>query len=344
MTTNQKTLISCLRDRPLPDFSSTPSLSVQKMRTSFRQMVAVTLLLVAWVLVPNGIAQLSGSRGGSYAANQQQSQVQFSTLTPETAQSFIVVEGKSVLSAQPTAVRIVLAITHEAETSKECKAGIESKIAELRPLWNKAGVDNEKIVEDFISILPRYEFEAKKLGSQEVAMEKKVGYSMQTNVHLAVKDDAEAMKVLDVAFTNGITDIIGFDYWSEELDRKKEEVRAKALQVAKRKSKMLFDGLFEKTPRVINVQENTVVVNPASMYESFTNTSTGDYQTNYWSRKNMPLVKLARPKNTYYRGNLPNADTQAEKLPMRAELSVVSTVRIYYESPAAEGFNAARAK
>ena len=58
----------------------------------------------------------------------------------------------------------------------------------------------------------------------------------------------------------------------------------------------------------------------------------------------MPLVQLARPKNTYYRGNLPNADTQAAKLPMRSELSVVSTVKIYYESPAAEGYNAARAK
>ena len=158
---------------------------------------------------------------------------------------------------------------------------------------------------------------------------------------MVVKDDAEASKVLDVAFENGITDIIGFDYWSEQLDQKKQDVRVKALQVAKEKSKVMLDGLFKKTPRVINVQENTIVVNPAQMYQSFTNTSSANYQTNYWSRKNMPLVQLARPKNTYYRGNLPNADIQAAKLPMRSELSVVSTVKIYYESPAAEGYNAA---
>ena len=95
---------------------------------------------------------------------------------------------------------------------------------------------------------------------------------------------------------------------------------------------------------MINVQENTIVVNPAQMYESFANTSSASYQTNYWSRKNMPLVQLARPKNTYYRDNLPNADTQAAKLPMRSELSVVSIVKIYCESPAAEGYNAARGK
>ena len=315
------------------------------MHKFFKHMTATTLVLTVILLVaPSGLAQMSGSRGGVYSTTTQTPQENFAELTTEAAQSYIVVEGKSVLSVQPTAIRIVLAVTHEAKTSKECKTAIEGKIAELRPLWIQAGIKDENIVEDFISILPRYEFEAKELGGQQVAMEKKVGFLMQTNIYLAVKDDAEASKVLDVAFENGITDVIGFDYWSEQLDLKKQEVRAKALKVAKDKSKILLDGLFEKTPRVINVQENTIVVSPAQMYESFTNASSTSYQTNYWSRKNMPLVQLARPKNTYYRGNLPNADTQATKLPMRPELSVVSTVKIYYESPAAEGFNAARAK
>ena len=315
------------------------------MHKFFKHMTATTLVLTATLLVaPSGLAQMSGSRGGVYSTTTQTSQENFAELTTEAAQSYIVVEGKSVLSVQPTAIRIVLAVTHEAKTSKECKTAIEGKIAELRPLWIQAGIKDENIVEDFISILPRYEFEAKELGGQQVAMEKKVGFLMQTNIHLAVKDDVEASKVLDVAFENGITDVIGFDYWSEQLDLKKQEVRAKALKVAKDKSKILLDGLFEKTPRVINVQENTIVVKPAQMYESFTNDSSASYQANYWSRKNMPLVQLARPKNTYYRGNLPNAGTQAAKLPMRPELSVVSTVKIYYESPAAEAFNAARTK
>ncbi len=315
------------------------------MNKFLKHMAAISLVLAAFLLVvSSGFAQMAGSRGGVYSPVTQPSQAKSVELTPEAAQSYIVVEGKSVLSVQPTAIRIVLAVTHDAKTSKECKTAIEGKIAELRPLWIQAGVKDENIVEDFISILPQYEFEAKELGNQQVAMEKRVGFLMQTNIHLAVKDDVEASKVLDVAFENGITDIIGFDYWSEQLDQKKQEVRAKALQVAKEKSKMLLDGLFKETPRVINVQENTIVVNPTDMYESFTNTSSANYQTNYWSRKNMPLVQLARPKNTYYRGNLPNADTQAAKLPMRSELSVVSTVKIYYESPAAEGYNAARAK
>lgn len=314
-----------------------------------KRMVLIALPSIVFLaFASTGLAQLSGSRGGVYASSQPSTFPSTRhpprNLTAAEAQSFIVVEGKSVLSVEPTAIRIVLALTHEAETSQQCKQGIDAKITELRPLWNQAGINNEKIVEDFISILPQYEFEAQQLGDQKVAMEKRVGFLMQTNIHLVVKDDAEAMKVLNVAFENGVTDIIGFDYWSEELDAKKQEVRAKAIQAAKQKADVLMDGLFEEPPRVINVQENTIVVNPAEMYESFTNDSSASYQANYWSRKNLPLIKLARPKNTYYRGNLPNADIQAKELPMKAELSVVSTVRIYYESPAAEGFNAAREK
>ena len=192
------------------------------MHKFLKHMSAITLMLTAILLVvTSGLAQMSGSRGGVYSTTPQSPQAKFVDLTPEAAQSFIVVEGKSVLSVQPTAIRIVLAVTHEAKTSKECKTGIEGKIAELRPLWIQAGVEDGNIVEDFISILPQYDFEAKQLGGQQVAMEKRVGFLMQTNIHLA------------------------------------------------------------------------------------------------------------------------NADIQAVKLPMRSELSVVSTVKIYYESPAAEGYNAA---
>ena len=301
---------------------------------------AVLIVFLSWAQI--GFAQMSGSRGGIYGSNSQTDEA-FEKLDAVSAQSVIMVEGKTVASFESSEIRIVLALTFEGLTAGECKTGIEQKIAQLRPLWNEAGIVDEKIVEDFISVLPRYEIEAKALGGKEVAMEKKSGYIMQTNIHLAVKDDAEAMKVLDVAFANGITDIIGFDYWSDELDQKKQEVRAQAIQAAKEKAEVML-GLFEKTPPVINVQEHTVVVYPESMYESFQNSSSSEYQASFINRRNLPLVRLPRPKNTYYRGNLPNADVQAGELPMRAELSVVSTVRIYYQSPAAESFNAAQKK
>lgn len=44
-----------------------------------------------------------------------------------------------------------------------------------------------------------------------------------------------------------------------------------------------------------------------------------------------------RPKNTYYRGFHSNGDIQPRDLPMKPGISVVSTVRLYFESSAAAG-------
>ena len=307
-------------------------------KSFLRQITFALVMVFFWSMGNSGHAQMSGSRGGAYGSTTQAKQT-FPTLDQAVAQSVITVEGKAVESVKPSSIRIVLALTYEGETSRECKTGVEQKIAELRPLWTEAGVADDKIVEDFISILPRFKIGVEKLGEQNVAMEKKTGYLMQTNIHLAVKDEAEAMKVLDIAFANGVTDIIGFDYWSDELDQKKQEVRSQAIEAAKAKAELLL-GLFSEKPPVVNVQENTVVIYPDSMYESFQNTSSNEYQAFYNNRRNVPLILLPRPKNTYYRGNLENADTQIGGLPMHAELSVVSTVRIYYESPAAKDYNA----
>ena len=154
-----------------------------------RQTTFATALVVCLSLSQIGFAQLSGSRGGVFGTNPSDDS-EFETLDAASAQSSIMVQGKSVMSVKPTSIRIVLALTFEGLSSSECEAGMEEKIARLRPVWNEAGIADEKIVEDFISILPRYEIEVKALGGRDVAMEKKSGYVMQTNIHLAVKDDA----------------------------------------------------------------------------------------------------------------------------------------------------------
>ena len=117
------------------------------------------------------------------------------------------------------------------------------------------GIAQDNIVEDFISVLPRYEFQIEKVVDREVAVEKKVGYLMQSNMHLAVKNDRQAMAAVDVAFENGVSDIIAFDYWSKKLDQMKVQARSEAVKAARGKSDVLLGALFDKRPPLINLQE-----------------------------------------------------------------------------------------
>jgi uncharacterized protein YggE len=254
-------------------------------------------------------------------------------LQRDIAESYIAIDGRAEIRIQPTEIRCVLAVTSESETAAECQKAVDATIENLRAAWLKMGVPKENIVADFIAVLPRYEWNLEKRGNLNAGIEKRVGYRMQTNLHLAVPSDEQAKAAIDLAFAQGVTDIIAFDYWSKELDEVKVKAQREALQAAKSKANLLFEGLFENKPPAINLQEQTVVHYPEALYQSFENVDR-EYATAP-SFRDVPFIHAHRPKNTYYRGLYPHSDVQARDLPMRPEISVVSTVRIYYESPAA---------
>ena len=154
---------------------------------------------------------------------------------------------------------------------------------------------------------------------------------MQTNTHLAVPNDATAPASLQAAFELGITDIIAFDYWSRDLDENKKTARDQALKAALGKSDTLLGALFAKRPPIINMQEQTAVRYPESLYHSFENSYEEDV-TPAW-RRDVPFIRASRPRNTYYRGLYSDGDVQPRDLPMHPEISVVSTVRLYFQSP-----------
>jgi uncharacterized protein YggE len=254
------------------------------------------------------------------------------TLNREIAESYIAIDGRAEVRVRPTEIRVVLAVTSEGKSAKECQQAVAASIRGLRTGWTSIKIAQQDIVEDFIAILPLYQWDLEKRGNVEVGIENKVGFRMQTNIHLSVPNDGKASAALIVAFEQGITDIIAFDYWSRELDEIKLKARAQAVKAARAKSDILLQELFIDRPKVINVQELTTIRYPESLYHSFENTL-GESVTPAW-RRDVRYIRAYRPQNTYYRGLYSDGDVQSRELPMHPEISVISTVRLYFESPA----------
>lgn len=285
---------------------------------------------------PLALGQFGGSRAGvDEPANLvAQDAGRLPMLKPDVAEAYIAIEGTAEARVRPSQIRVVLAITGEAETPQLCQQAVNEKVSQLRGALKALKLDGDKVVEDFIAVLPRYEWQEKKLNGREVLVETKTGYRMQTNLHLAVADERAAQAALGAAFAQGITDILAFDYGSQDLDAVKEQVRAEALKAAKAKSEMLLGAVVKKELPVINVQEQTTVHYPESLYRSFTNVDNQEVASGW--RDGLPRIAAHRPKNTYYRGLTSSGDIQPRELPMHAEITVVSTVRLYFASPAAE--------
>ncbi len=122
---------------------------------------------------------------------------------------------------RPTRIRIVLAATSEGKTAQDCQRAIQESVTGLKSRWQKLKVAPENIVEDFIAVLPVHEWKVEKRGDKEVGVEQRVGFRMQTNIHLSVPNDETATAALTAAFEQGIADIIAVDYWSPEIDAAK---------------------------------------------------------------------------------------------------------------------------
>ena len=60
----------------------------------------------------------------------------------------------------------------------------------LKAAWAKMGIAPGSVVVNFIAVVPRYAWSVRKPNKMEVGVEKKVGYRMQTNIHLAVQKDS----------------------------------------------------------------------------------------------------------------------------------------------------------
>lgn len=296
---------------------------------SFMHFLVMPLCLLG-LAAPMAVAQMAGSRGGVTQVGEPDG---LPSLSKETVESFITVEGRAEVRVKPTQIRIVLAVTHQGATAQECQAAVKKQVEALRNAWQRLNIASDKIVEDFIAVLPTYAWDVEKRGERNVNAEKQTGYKMQTNLHVAVGNDEEASAALNAAFQQGITDIIAFDYYSPEIDAAKTRAREEAIKAAKAKAHVLL-AVFDAPPPVINVQESTVVRRPESLYESFANAVEGE-MANGWRDHNLPSFSAPRPKNTYFKGYQSSGDVVGSALPMKMEISVVSSVRIYYESPMA---------
>ncbi|MBC7966133.1 MAG: SIMPL domain-containing protein, partial [Fuerstia sp.] len=229
-------------------------------------------------------------------------------LDPESALSVIKITGTAEQRIVPEQIRVVFALTSEGETAEECRKLLTTRIDGVMTDWKSLNIPAENIVEDFISVLPRYgwrlseEFE----GWSKVRLQKHVGYRMQINLHVAVKTEADAMATIDRAFRQGQAEIVTFDYWSSDLDRQKETVRASALAAAKKKADTLL-AIFDERPQAVNVQESTAVFFPHSLYKTYENVL--EQEVMNYSSDDPPLIKAYRPKMTFFHGLSSRADT-----------------------------------
>ena len=250
----------------------------------------------------------------------------------------IIVDGSAEIAVKPESLRLVFAVTAEGKESNECSQKVKAAIDTIREGLQPLKITGDRIVEDFIAVIPSYEWENDKVEwdngkKTEYLQEVHSGFRMQTNLHVLCDEETQALAVIDEAFKAGVTEIISFDYFHSDLDRYKRESLKKALAEAKSKSEILL-SVFDDKPKVLNV-ENTMAVNfPESQYVTIAPTPANAKAILPYDWRNYLKIAAHRPKTTFYAGSKEFSDLGLKKPPMNPEIIVRSTIKLTYGGPA----------
>lgn len=290
-------------------------------KSCFLNASLVTILIAS--IAPNAFAQISGNRATDLSGYRE-----MAPLSVAEANSHIAIEGTCQKRVTPTSIRLIWAITAEENDAAVCRKSTQAKIEKTTTALAAFRVGKDKIYEDFISAIPRFEWSEK--AESNAIVETQTGYRMQTNLHIAVETNELAMKVVEAALASGLTDLIGVDY-AADLTQAQNDSRFGAIAAAKKKADTLLSAIFGVQPTAINVQEQTLARFPDDMYDSFENVAANNLSTRFDDHRNR--IFAYRPKNTYYAGQTKAADEKSYALPMKPEIVVESKVVIYYQSP-----------
>ena len=248
----------------------------------------------------------------------------------------IQVSGTAKVAVKPQALRLVVALTSEAQTASECGQTIKTRIANVRRSLVEMKIKDEDIVEDFIIIKRKYRWEMMKKDDSNYIQEFEDGFRMQTNLHILCPDERAALNAIERSFAAGVSEVVSFDYWNEDLDEYKQEALKQALESAKTKSEILL-SVFDEKPKVLNVSNSISTVTPASQYRTVNpDKNDPNHPRHYYHDWNSKYkIFASHPSTTFYEGDKSYADVSTKLPPMNPMIMVHSTVTLTYESPTA---------
>ncbi|MEZ5966500.1 MAG: SIMPL domain-containing protein [Planctomycetota bacterium] len=255
------------------------------------------------------------------------------TLDPHRPSLRIDVEGRAEVRVDPDAIRVVFAVCTEAASADAARTTNSERVGRLLTELRRAGAGDADLHVDFIASLPVYDWAVSEEGGRRLAREQLVGWRLQENVHVAVRDQAGLDAAKQVAAAAGVHDVLAVDYGSTDLEKQRQRAIESALAVARGKAAILLAD-FPTPPKLVDVAEDTKVVPPHLLYRSFENAHATRAEFSY--RDDTVRLHAFRPKNTLYEGYQGDVDRPGGALPMRPQIVIVSAVRLSFESPEAK--------
>ncbi len=186
---------------------------------------------------------------------------------PSNSNIYVTVKGLANVKAD--AYVAIFNVTQMGKTAKEVNKLIDERINPALEMINSKS--NVETYIDMVSFVPMYEYEVeRKIFSKKTYNEIPIGFELKKNIHIKYTDPNLLNDIIAALSSTEIYDLVRVDYFSNELDRVKNDLMNKAKATLQTKLKNYQDILsvnFDSIEKTII--DDYRVVYPVEMYNSY---------------------------------------------------------------------------
>jgi len=162
--------------------------------------------------------------------------------------------GIGEISVAPDMAVISSGVVTEAKTAREALDANNEAIGAVIAALKEAGIEARDIQTSGFRVQPRYQRDPKNKENPEGP--RIVGYTVNNNVSVTVRDLAKLGPVLDQAVTVGANRIGGINFVVSDADKRLDEARATAMKDAIRKAGIYTEAAGVKLDRILSISES----------------------------------------------------------------------------------------
>lgn len=178
----------------------------------------------------------------------------FKTL-PQNFPAEISVTGEGRALAKPDVATITFGVTSQAEKSQDAVNQNNPKMNAVIKSIKDSGVEDKDVRTTSYNLYPVYGSERVEPLYYPITNNKIVGYRLDQQVEVKIRNFDKINEIVDKATSSGANTVGSLQFAVDDIEKVKEEARAKAIKQAKEKAAVLASQTGLKIEKLINISE-----------------------------------------------------------------------------------------
>ena len=236
------------------------------------------------------------------------------------------IKADVMINVKATSYVVIFSLTQVGESISETDSLMDLRLFKVYEELKSRGVPLEETHVDFISMIPKYEFEQTEKRFSRTMNEVPSGFEMKKNLHIGFTDPDLINGMITAAAESEIYDLVKVDYNIENMDLVYEQLRKKAEEIIAQKTASYTRMGFTLEAQQYGTTQGSVY--PMERYSKYTAAKTG--MPKYYAKKS------TKEKPVEYNYAEKNSTIYYEKVPYNQfdlvlnEEMVEPSVQFYY--------------